>query len=150
MAAASTAVQLLLAAGGFWQELVVTVTDNCHRNELFRPDLTDLWTGATPEDGRQCQVQLVPAHLHVQLADPDGQVGVGVQVEVVHGLLHSVQDLGESLVVVHARLQGADFQVYLLLDNQQIVHLKEGAVRVKSPAYSMPLSHVHSSQLINI
>lgn len=57
-------------------------------------------------------------YLHVQLVDPDGQVGVGVQVQVIHCLLDSVQDFGECLVIVHAGFQGADFQVYFLLNNQ--------------------------------
>ena len=47
------------------------------------------------------------AHLDVQLVDPDGQVGVGVQVEVVHRLLDAVEDLGEDLVLEHAGVQRA-------------------------------------------
>lgn len=45
------------------------------------------------------------ANLNVKLVDPDGQVGIGVQIEVIHSFLDTVEDVRESLVVEHAGVQ---------------------------------------------
>lgn len=63
-------------------------------------------------------------HLDVQFIDPDGQVGVWVQVQVVHSLLDAVEDLSEHLVLVHAGFKRANLQINLLLDQKQIIHLR--------------------------
>ncbi len=56
------------------------------------------------------------ANLNVQLVDPDGQVGIGVEVEVVHSLLDSVEDVTEGLVIKHASFQRANLKINFLLD----------------------------------
>lgn len=63
-------------------------------------------------------------NLNVQLVDPNGQVGIGVQVQVINSLLDSVQDVRERLVVKHASLQRANFEIYFLFDQQEVIHLK--------------------------
>ena len=75
------------------------------------------------------------AHLDVQLVDPDRQVGVRVQVEVVHRLLDAVEDLGEGLVLEHAGVQRAHLQVDLLLDQQEVVHLAGSDEKTKTLEY---------------
>ena len=54
---------LLSATGISGKNWMVTVTENCHGNELFRDDLTDLWTGATPvqtADNATCSRRHLP------------------------------------------------------------------------------------------
>lgn len=63
-------------------------------------------------------------NLNVKLVDPDGQIGIGVQIEVIHCLLNSVEDVREGLVVKHASLQRANLQIYFLFNKQKIIHLK--------------------------
>ena len=62
-------------------------------------------------------------HILVELGDPLRQVGVLVQAEVVHGLLHLGQHLVEVSVRVLAGVERADLQVHLLLHLQQVIHL---------------------------
>lgn len=61
-------------------------------------------------------VLLHGTNLNVELVDPDGQVGVGVEIEVVHSLLDSVEDVGEGLVLEHASLQRANLKINFLLN----------------------------------
>lgn len=63
-------------------------------------------------------------NLNVKLVDPDGQVGVGVQIEVIHGLLDSIEDVRKGLVIEHASVQRANLQIDFLLNQQEIIHLK--------------------------
>lgn len=62
-------------------------------------------------------------NLNVKLVDPDGQVRVGVQIEVIHSLLDSIENVREGLVVKHASLQRANFQIYFLFNQQEVIHL---------------------------
>lgn len=75
------------------------------------------------------------AHLDVQLVDPDGQVGVRVQVQVIDGLLDAVEDLGEHLMLVHAGFKRTHLQINLLLQQKKIIHL-----RGKYPQVNMPFT----------
>lgn len=59
---------------------------------------------------------LCGANLNVELVDPDGQVGIGVEIEVVHSLLDSVEDVREGLVVEHASVQRANLKINFLLN----------------------------------
>lgn len=74
----------------------------------------------------QNQSRTVNTDLDVQLVNPDGQIGVGVEVEVVHSLLHTVEDLGESLLLVHAGLQRTHLKVNFLFNQEQVIHLSSG------------------------
>lgn len=63
-----------------------------------------------------CLKLVLATNLNVKLVDPDGQVGIGVQIEVIHCLLDSVEDVREGLVLKHASLQRANLQIYFLLN----------------------------------
>ncbi len=63
-------------------------------------------------------------HLDVQFVDPDGQIWVRVQVQVVHSLLDAVEDLSEHLNLVHAGFERANLQINLLLEQKKIIHLR--------------------------
>lgn len=63
-------------------------------------------------------------NLNVKFVDPDGKVGIGVEIEVIDGFLDSVEDVGECLVIKHAGFQRADLQVNFLLNQQKVIHLK--------------------------
>lgn len=56
------------------------------------------------------------ANLNVKLVDPDGQVGVGVEIEVIHSLLDSVEDVREGLVIKHTSFQRANLKINFLLN----------------------------------
>lgn len=72
------------------------------------------------------------AYFNVELVDPDGQVGVGVQIEVVNSLLHSVEDVREGLVVKHAGFQRPNLKIDLLLNQQEVIHLAATDTRDRS------------------
>lgn len=55
-------------------------------------------------------------NLNVQLVDPDGQVGIGVEIEVIHSFLDSVEDVREGLVIKHASFQRANLKINFLLN----------------------------------
>lgn len=55
-------------------------------------------------------------NLNVQLVDPDGQVGIGVEIEVIHSFLDSVEDVREGLVIKHAGFQRANLKINFLLN----------------------------------
>ena len=70
-------------------------------------------------------------NLNVKLVHPDGQVGIGVQIEVIHCLLDSVEDVREGLVVKHASIQRANLQIYFFLNQQEVIHLEKPYNRKK-------------------
>lgn len=56
------------------------------------------------------------ANLNVELVDPDGQVGIGVEIEVIHSLLNSVEDVREGLVIKHTSFQRSNLKINFLLN----------------------------------
>lgn len=64
-------------------------------------------------------------YLNVKLIDPNRQVGIRMQIEVIYSFLDAAEDFREGFVVKHASLQRTDLQVYFLLNQQKIIHLRK-------------------------
>lgn len=75
--------------------------------------------------GKNIRIYFHSSNLNVKLVDPDGQVGVGVKIEVIHSLLDSVEDVREGLVIKHARFQRTNFKINFLFYQQKIIHLEK-------------------------
>lgn len=69
------------------------------------------------------------ANLNVELVDPDGQVGIGVEIEVIHSLLDSVEDVREGLVVKHTSFQRSNLKINFLLNQKEVIHLENNICR---------------------
>lgn len=75
------------------------------------------------------------ANLNVKLVDPDGQVGIGVKIEVIYRLLDSVEDVREGLVIKHACFQRTDLKINFFFNQQKIIHLENRMKHIKKSIF---------------
>lgn len=66
--------------------------------------------------GKNNSVAFRGPNLNVKLVDPDGQVGIGVKIEVIHSLLDSAEDVREGLVIKHAGFQRTNLKINFLFN----------------------------------